>query len=931
MDDLSSLDWATSKAPTSPNGLEQGPKGNYYPALRPTPPLSGRSTPASLVANGTGQKPLSSGPSGTKGSTPANDSFANLVSFNASQSTKNLSLQEQQRVLHEQKTKQEEERRRQFDSHFGVTRATSGSLQVTGNATPNRLLSPPTYNATDEYGGHKLSKLINKPFAGIPKPRAEATSRTATEDVEDLLAAFNSSAPVDTSSHMPAVVDNNENVGGSADKSNEVPNTLTRSKEYPAKTTPAADDDDDPFGLGPALPSAHSGTKVDGSTQHDDDVLGLLSRPVSEFPKPGPTAAVGPEIPTPAPSDSLDRAVAEIVDMGFSPERSKLALGSTDSGMDIQAAVGWLLSQAHEDSRKEKQRQDRRRRDSNGEQHMRSLPARRKSSGSGGSRPAWMKQEGRNGSSRQRHDSKLPAKGEKDPAQLASELGNNIFKTANSLWKTGTKKINQAVADLNADSSSDRPKWMREAQAEVSSRNTSVDQPEYGAHVHDTINTGDFPNMRSPPPTPHPSATDEALLLEPGNARSRRKHTAHAKADARPINQDQSRMTRQPRLATSRDPASQQPSVLEQNQTQAPRARLNRQTVEEEAAQAYISPARRKRPTPPSASTESEPDLLSVASAAPASPSAPDPRSRKLTPSMSRSPATNKLPPKPPPPKRIFPQVSSSAIQKSTLARQAGTEAFKRGDYAEATNQYSTSLSALPSTHPITIIILTNRALSHLKTGDPKACIADAKATVDFIGPSRGVGETIELGGGEGVKFMDLYWSKAMMRQAEAFEQLERWSDAGASWRACVEAGVGGATSIAGRNRCESTAKPKPATYPKKPPVGPTLRPSALNALRPNSGQSAEAVTRLRAANAAADKLDDEKFALADQVDARVMKWRTGKEGNLRALLSSLETVLWEDAGWKKVGMGDVLLPGKVKIVYMKGIAKVHPDKVCAR
>ena len=48
----------------------------------------------------------------------------------------------------------------------------------------------------------------------------------------------------------------------------------------------------------------------------------------------------------------------------------------------------------------------------------------------------------------------------------------------------------------------------------------------------------------------------------------------------------------------------------------------------------------------------------------------------------------------------------------------------------------------------------------------------------------------------------------------------------------------------------------------------------------------------------------------------------------MRALLSSLETVLWNDSGWKKVGMGEVILPGKVKVVYMKGIAKVHPDKV---
>jgi hypothetical protein len=44
-----------------------------------------------------------------------------------------------------------------------------------------------------------------------------------------------------------------------------------------------------------------------------------------------------------------------------------------------------------------------------------------------------------------------------------------------------------------------------------------------------------------------------------------------------------------------------------------------------------------------------------------------------------------------------------------------------------------------------------------------------------------------------------------------------------------------------------------------------------------------------------------------------------------------LDRVLWEDAGWKKVGMADLVMPNKVKIVYMKAIAKVHPDKVSFR
>jgi len=87
-------------------------------------------------------------------------------------------------------------------------------------------------------------------------------------------------------------------------------------------------------------------------------------------------------------------------------------------------------------------------------------------------------------------------------------------------------------------------------------------------------------------------------------------------------------------------------------------------------------------------------------------------------------------------------------------------------------------------------------------------------------------------------------------------------------------------------------------------------------------------VTRLREANQAAAREDDEKFALSEHVDARVAAWRDGKRDNLRALLASLDKVLWENCGWKTVGLHELVVANKVKIVYMKAIAKTHPDKL---
>jgi hypothetical protein len=38
-------------------------------------------------------------------------------------------------------------------------------------------------------------------------------------------------------------------------------------------------------------------------------------------------------------------------------------------------------------------------------------------------------------------------------------------------------------------------------------------------------------------------------------------------------------------------------------------------------------------------------------------------------------------------------------------------------------------------------------------------------------------------------------------------------------------------------------------------------------------------------------------------------------QGNVRGLLGSLQTVLWEDSGWKPIGMGDLLEPAQVRCV----------------
>ncbi|XP_066566837.1 cyclin-G-associated kinase isoform X1 [Amia ocellicauda] len=65
-----------------------------------------------------------------------------------------------------------------------------------------------------------------------------------------------------------------------------------------------------------------------------------------------------------------------------------------------------------------------------------------------------------------------------------------------------------------------------------------------------------------------------------------------------------------------------------------------------------------------------------------------------------------------------------------------------------------------------------------------------------------------------------------------------------------------------------------------------------------------------------------------DPQKLQILDWIEGKERNIRALLSTLHTVLWEgETRWKSVGMADLVTPDQVKKYYRKAVLVVHPDK----
>ncbi|CAH2236958.1 jg9455 [Pararge aegeria aegeria] len=59
----------------------------------------------------------------------------------------------------------------------------------------------------------------------------------------------------------------------------------------------------------------------------------------------------------------------------------------------------------------------------------------------------------------------------------------------------------------------------------------------------------------------------------------------------------------------------------------------------------------------------------------------------------------------------------------------------------------------------------------------------------------------------------------------------------------------------------------------------------------------------------------------------KIHEWTEGKKANIRALLCSLHTVVWEDCRWSRVDMSQLVSPADVKRSYRKACLAVHPDK----
>ncbi|TIC22824.1 hypothetical protein E3Q02_02380 [Wallemia mellicola] len=290
-------------------------------------------------------------------------------------------------------------------------------------------------------------------------------------------------------------------------------------------------------------------------------------------------------------------------------------------------------------------------------------------------------------------------------------------------------------------------------------------------------------------------------------------------------------------------------------------------------------------------------------------------RSRTSTPPQAQTPVKPSTPKK----QRVNPQISQQALAQSNELRMKGNEAFKLGSYGQAVDYYEKAATNIPPNHIQSAIIQTNLATTHIKNGDADSAIKAATAAIATINEDYEVSD--------GVNVLETA-SKSYRSRANAHEMNEKHADAQKDYEKLIS--ISSKIPNIQSQAIEGLRRAKAAQEPKKN-VSTNAKPANASIKAAGEKAAKAAVERSKAASLQEAAEDTQKHALKDGVDARLLTWKAGKENNIRALLSSVDTVLWPELGLKKFGMHELVTDVSVKKVYMRAVSKVHPDKINAR
>ncbi|EFJ17077.1 hypothetical protein SELMODRAFT_445035 [Selaginella moellendorffii] len=108
----------------------------------------------------------------------------------------------------------------------------------------------------------------------------------------------------------------------------------------------------------------------------------------------------------------------------------------------------------------------------------------------------------------------------------------------------------------------------------------------------------------------------------------------------------------------------------------------------------------------------------------------------------------------------------------------------------------------------------------------------------------------------------------------------------------------------------------------------PERRKARLERYRRTQNRAAQALAQKNKRDLELQSEQAERQRLAERLDSDIKRWSVGKDGNIRALLSTLQYVLWPESGWKQVTLTELINPAAVKKAYRRATLCVHPDKM---
>jgi tetratricopeptide (TPR) repeat protein len=654
--------------------------------------------------------------------------------------------------------------------------------------------------------------------------------------------------------------------------------------------------------------SPHSSNSAIQEHDEDDNPLGILAGPAIKSPSPveitesevsRPESSLQPQSRQASPAghgrimlneDEEDAMLAHLVEMGFSLQESKFAIEATE-GQNLQAAVDLLVQNSETAQRHQPTTtapshsnqplsQNERARNTlfaNDDEPYASPSRRPQPQPQLPSKPKQKSQE----TPKDLHDDSLHETTEKIVTQ-AQELGGFLYKNATSYFKAGRQKVTKAVGDWQEQQRTQRLQQMQEEQ------NGPV-RPKWMQSGDDNL---DMSSKSVEKFADDDDSEDEGQDLE---------------AERRKIQE-----MRKIQEVKQREQAA---AAYKQRQQQ----KLRKDTLIDDEQETYVSPSRRRdgsgRSTPRS----------------------------NASPQLQQQQQQQQQPSTPPTPKntRSRPVVNASpdVMVKANEARNQGNEKFKLGQFGESEEAYTRAIGILPAEHDHQVLLYNNRAMARLKIGHYKKCIEDCDTALALAKQS---GEGSSTSEGVVIQWRDQI-IKSLSRKAEALENIEKFKDALTVYDELLKYDGGGNPKVnQGMSRCRQALNPKkriPPT-PKKPVAQAQEKKEDFMAMfDPNSATSAptvsdaelsksKAVAAMRAKAAEQEAEDAEKLEKTDDVNARLIAWKAGKEQNLRALLATLDSLLWPGAQWKGAQLSELINPKKCKITYMKAISKVHPDKV---